>query len=156
MKINVQNNGNIHDTVKFLGSGVVIISPGANIRHYSIVEMDNGYLFLGNNAVLGFHSMVQCTGTMSIGDNTMIGPQNTLLASYHRMSSDPAIQRALIRSYLTIKENVWSGANVVFNHGVTVWPNSVIGANSFVNYDIHTNSVFAGTPAKFIKHKDAV
>ena len=60
MKVNVVNNsGTVHDTVKFLGTGTVILYPGAQIRHYSVIEMDNGKLELKAGAILGFFSMVQ-------------------------------------------------------------------------------------------------
>lgn len=156
MAIDVRNNGKIHDTVKFSGSGTVIVHPGAQIRHYSVIEMNNGVLELRPNAILGFFTMVQCTGDMYIGDLTMIGPHCTLLASHHVMSDEPRIQRALVRSTLHIGSNVWSGANVVFNDGISVGGNSVIAANSFVNSDVEIGSVVGGSPAKFIKWKNDV
>jgi maltose O-acetyltransferase len=115
--------------------------------------MADGMLKIGANSVLGFFTMVQATGEVVIGKETMIGPHCTLLASYHEMSSNPNIQKKLIRSHLYIKDNVWSGANVTFNCGITVWENSVIGANSFVNKDVPPNMIVAGSPAKIIKEK---
>jgi maltose O-acetyltransferase len=153
MSIDITNNGRIHDTVKFMGSGKVILHPGAQIRHYSVIEMDNGLLEIGQNSVLGFFTMVQGTGSIVIGKETMIGPHCTLLASTHEMSSDPNIQKRLTRSFLNIGDNVWSGANVVFNCGIQINDNSVIAANSFVNEDVNINAIVGGTPAKLIKYK---
>ena len=62
-------------------------------------------------------------------------------------------QKKLIRSFLYIGNNVWSGANVVFNYGITVWDDSVIGANSFVNIDVQSGTIVAGSPAKYIRGK---
>lgn len=151
--VTINNSGKIHDTVKFLGSGTVVVKPGAQIRHYSIIEMDNGYLEVGNNSVLGFFTMVQGTGRITIGENSLIGPHCTLLASYHPESSDPQIQKRLVRGTLQIGNNVWSGANVVFNCDIIVWDNCIIGANSFVNKNVDENCVVAGSPAKFIRYK---
>lgn len=153
MAVNVENKGTVHDTVKFLGSGRVIIEAGAQIRHYSIIEMNNGILHLGKNSILGFFSMVQCTGEISIGIDTMIGPHNTLLASYHKENYNPQLQKALVRSKLIIGNNVWSGSHVVFNHGIIVGHNSIIGANSFVNHDVIENTIVAGSPARYIRDK---
>lgn len=155
MTVIVTNNGGkIHPTVKFHGTGEVILHPRAQIREYSVIEMSNGLLELRPDAILGFFTMVQCTGDMYIGDLTMIGPHCTLLASHHVMSDEPSKQRALVRSTLHIGSNVWSGANVVFNDGISVGGNSVIAANSFVNTDVEIGSVVGGTPAKFIKWKN--
>ena len=155
MAIDVKNNGGkMHNTVMLSGSGTIILHPGAQIRHYSVIEMSEGLLELFPGAILGFFTMVQCTGSMSVGKNTMIGPHCTLLASHHIMSSNPKVQRALVRSSLHIEENVWSGANVVFNDGIVVEYDSVIAANSFVNKDVASGSVVGGSPAKFIKWKN--
>lgn len=153
MSVKVINSGRVHDTVQFLGSGTVIIENGAQIRHNSIIEMADGILKIGENSVLGFFTMVQGTGEIVIGKETMIGPHCTLLASYHEMSSNPNVQKKLIRSYLRIGSNVWSGASVTFNCGITVYDNAVIGANSFVNKDVSEGIIVAGSPAKFIRHK---
>jgi acetyltransferase-like isoleucine patch superfamily enzyme len=153
--IHVVNRGaTIHDTVKFIGTGKIILGHGAQIRHFSIIEMCGGHFELGERSVLGFQSMVQCTGQINIGKGTLLGPQNVLLASYHPMSSDPEQQKRLINSTLTIGDNVWSGSHVTFNHGIVVGTNSVVGANSFVNKDVEENSIVVGSPAKHLRYKD--
>jgi acetyltransferase-like isoleucine patch superfamily enzyme len=70
------------------------------------------------------------------------------------MSSDPLKQKKIKMSKIVFEDNVWGGANVTYNHGITIYSNSVIGANSFVNSDVEANSIVAGTPAKFIKFKE--
>lgn len=153
MAITLVNNGVVHDTVKLLGSGTVIVAPGAQIRHYSVIEMDNGRLELKAGAILGFFTMIQCTGEMIVREQTMIGPHCTLLASHHTMSSDMKVQRSLVRTSLDIGSNVWSGANVVFNDGIVVGNDSVIAANSFVNTNVPESVIFGGSPAKLIRGK---
>jgi acetyltransferase-like isoleucine patch superfamily enzyme len=153
MSVIITNNGIIHDTVKILGSGIVIVEYGAQIRHFSVIEMDTGYFHIRRDSILGYNSMVQATGIINIGINTLLGPHCVLLASYHQESFDPQIQKKLVRSELTIGNNVWSGANVVFNYGITVYDNSIIGANSFVNKTVDYGTVVAGSPAKFIRNK---
>lgn len=153
MPIDIKNRSGrvINNTIMFSGTGTVILHPGAQIRAYSVIEMADGYLELKENAILGFFTMVQGTGNIVIGRDSIIGPHCTLLASYHEMSNDPSIQRKLVRSTLTICDNVWSGANVVFNYGITIHNNAVIGANSFVNKDVEAGTVVAGSPVKFIR-----
>jgi acetyltransferase-like isoleucine patch superfamily enzyme len=152
--VNVTNNGGIiHDTVKFLGSGNVILHPGAQIRHFSVIEMCGGRLEIGPNSVLGFNTMVQCTGRIDIGDTVLLGPHSVLVASFHVMSSDPLKQKKITMSKIVFEDNVWGGANVTYNHGIVVGENSVIGANSFVNKDVKPFSIVGGTPAKVIGYK---
>lgn len=153
--VNVTNNGGtIHDTVKFLGSGNVILHPGAQIRHYSVIEMCGGRLEIGPNSVLGFNTMVQCTGRIDIGNTVLLGPHSVLVASFHVMSVDPLVQKKITMSKIVFEDNIWGGANVTYNHGIVVHSNSVIGANSFVNSDVEEYAIVAGTPAKVIKYKN--
>ncbi len=54
---------------------------------------------------------------------------------------------------IIIGDNVWIGMNVFINPGIVIGDNSVIGANSVVTHDILANSIYAGSPARFIKYK---
>ncbi len=53
---------------------------------------------------------------------------------------------------VVLKKNCRIGSHSVIMPGVTVGENAVVGAMSFVNYDIPDNCVAAGVPAKVIKN----
>ena len=53
-----------------------------------------------------------------------------------------------------ICDNVYIGANVIINYGVTIGENCVIAAGSIVTKDIPAGSVVAGIPAKKIESFD--
>ena len=52
---------------------------------------------------------------------------------------------------ITIKDEVWIGANVTILSGVTAGRCTVIGAGSVVLHDLDAYSVYAGVPAKKIR-----
>ncbi|MCM2351384.1 MAG: acyltransferase [Bacteriovoracaceae bacterium] len=52
---------------------------------------------------------------------------------------------------VTIKDNVFIGANSIILKGVTVGENSVIAAGSIVTKDIDENSIYGGNPCRKIK-----
>lgn len=54
--------------------------------------------------------------------------------------------------YPTLGDNVTIYSNCTICGKITIGNNVIIGANSFVNTDIPDNTVYAGCPAKFIKH----
>ena len=60
----------------------------------------------------------------------------------------PSLQRF---GRIEIKDNCYLGMNCIILPGVTIGPNSVVGAGSVVTKDVSANAVFAGNPAKRIK-----
>lgn len=42
---------------------------------------------------------------------------------------------------VTIKQNVWIGANVIILKGVTIYENSVVSAGSIVTKDVPANTI---------------
>ncbi|WDQ99680.1 acyltransferase [Devosia sp. J2-20] len=52
---------------------------------------------------------------------------------------------------VNIEGNVFIGTKSIICKGVTIGQNSVIGAGSVVTRSVPANSVYAGSPAKFIR-----
>lgn len=88
---------------------------------------------------------------ITIGSNTLIGPNVTITTITHK-TSPQSRHNKLITAPIHIGENVWIGAGVTILPGVSVGKGSVIGANSIVNCDIPDNTMFAGNPAIFKKN----
>lgn len=143
----------IHSSALFMGNGDVIANGNSQIRAFTVVEMDRGTFVLGDNSVIGYHSFIQCTGKITIGRGSLLGPHCCFIASSHPVNSQPLIGQPMILGEIRIGNNVWVGANCTINIGVTIGDNAIIGANSFVNKDVPANTVFAGSPAKFIKNR---
>ena len=51
---------------------------------------------------------------------------------------------------IIIKDNCFIGMNSVILPGITIGPNSIVGAGSIVTKDVPPNSVYAGNPAHMI------
>lgn len=112
-------------------------------------------LLVGNNSNIGAYSYVGCSGFINIGNNVMIGPRVNLMAENHIFSDiNVSIKsQGIKRSFITIKDDVWIGANVTIVAGVTVGKGSVIAAGAVVTKDIPEYSIAAGVPAKVIKSR---
>jgi len=105
------------------------------IEIHDNVYINAGCVFLDNNNI-------------SIGCNTLIGPNVTLTTATHPV--DPILRNTdIISSPIVIGDNVWIGAGVVVLPGVKIGHNSVIAANSVVKSDVPENVLFAGCPAVF-------
>jgi len=62
--------------------------------------------------------------------------------------NQPRYQRVIRFNRITIKDNCFIGARAIIMPGVTIGPNSVVGAGAVVTKNVPPNSVVAGVPAK--------
>lgn len=150
----IDHGGSIASTVKLIGSGTLVLHKNAKIREYSIIEMNDGILEIGESSILGYYNFVQCTGTIKIGKGVLIGPQTVILASSHPISDKPFVGAGLTRGTIIMEDDIWIGANVTIGWNTTINSKAIIGANSFVNRDIPSGQIWGGNPVKYIKLRE--
>ena len=94
-------------------------------------------------------------GSITIGNDCMIGPNVVFRTSDHDFSRRdiPIRDQGHIAGMITVKNNVWIGANVSVIGTVTIGEGAVIGAGSVVNRDIEDYAVAAGVPARKISDR---
>ena len=97
-------------------------------------------------------------GKVKIGKYVMIGPNTMLAGGGHNFDDDTKpmmLQGSSIKfGGITIKDDVWIGANVSILDGVTIEKGIINAAGSVVtkSADIQ-NGIYAGIPAKYIKNR---
>ena len=113
---------------------------------------DYGYnIHLGANFYANHHCTILDGARVTIGDNVLFGPSVTLSTAGHSLNAITRNTGLEFCKPITIGNNVWLGANVTVNPGISIGENVVIGAGSVVTKDIPANSVAVGTPCKVIK-----
>lgn len=126
-------------------SGVVITGESAVtppfFYEYGRITIGHG-VYINTGCVFLDHAQI------SIGDNTLIGPNVTLTTASHETSPELRCS-GVTQAPISIGHKVWLGAGVVVLPGVTIGNNSVIAANSVVRSDVPANTLYAGTPAVF-------
>ena len=55
---------------------------------------------------------------------------------------------------INIGDDVWLGAGVIVTKGVNIGSGAIVAAGSVVTKDIPPNTIFAGTPAKFVRNRE--
>lgn len=118
----------------------VRIAPNAVIRI--------GENQIGKSSYVGLYSYVN--GDVSIGENVLIGPHASIVASNHVYSptDDCFSDRSDIqKGKVVIEDGVWLTSGVVITPGVTVGRCSLVCANSVVTHDVEPYSIVGGTPA---------
>jgi acetyltransferase-like isoleucine patch superfamily enzyme len=162
----IQSNYSVWGSIRFLifGPGSIII--GRNFHAVSTRKRSFFTLFspchmtvIGNaQIVLGEHvglngTTITARRKISIGDNTMIGP-NTIIVDHDGHSAWPPNERWIksgSAAEIVIENDVWIGMNCIILKGVRIGSGSMIAAGSVVIGDVDPNSLYAGNPARKIK-----
>lgn len=84
---------------------------------------------------------------IEIGDNVTLAPRVHILC--HDASTKYFLSYTKI-GRVTIGNNVFVGTETVILPNVKIGNNVIIGANSTVTHNVQDNSVYAGSPAKFL------
>lgn len=130
-------------------------SCGENARVNQPIWVDYGCnISLGANSLINMNCTLLDTGRITIGDNTLIGPDVKIYTAIHPFSADERIYtdevgHSAIRTQtapVVIGNNVWIGGGAIILPGVTIGDNTVIGAGSVVTKSIPANAVACGNP----------
>ena len=115
---------------------------------------------IGENVIIRANTMLFADprkdnkGSILIKDDVMIGSGVHIYVANHRYDMrDRNIihQGHYDAKSVVLEEGCWIGANSIILPGVTVGKNSVVGAGSIVTKDIPPYTVYAGSPAVFLK-----
>lgn len=118
------------------------------------------HTYIGENFFANFNLMVMDDAKIFIGDNVMLGPNVSLLATNHPLLASERVSMTYEDGHTSMSEfaeeihignNVWIAANVVIIGGVTIGDNVVIGAGSVVTHNIPDNYIAYGVPCKAIR-----
>lgn len=158
---------NVWGKIRFLicGKGSIIIGKNfhaVSSRRRSFITLfspchltviGDGQIILGEHVGLN-GTTITARSKISIGDNTMIGP-NTIIIDHDGHVAWPLEDRWTKQGAIAeikIGNDVWIGMNSLILKGVTIGSGAVIAAGSIVVTDVDSNSVYAGNPAKKIKN----
>ena len=101
---------------------------------------------IGKNVFINRNVYFEGTGKVIIGNFNQIGPNVTFSTTNH----DILNKMKIIVGNISLKDNVWVGANTIILQNVSLGPNVVVSAGSVVNRSFK-NCVIGGTPARIIK-----
>ena len=106
---------------------------------------------IGNDVYINFGCTLLDCGQITIGDNTLIGPNVSAYSGNHSLDAEERIAGALIPEPINIGNRVWVGGGSTILSGVTIGDDAVIGAGSVVTHDIPSGVVAAGNPCRVIR-----
>ena len=118
------------------------------------VHSDHGLeLRVGANVFVNHGCTLNDMGGIEIGDDTMLGPNVSLLTAGHPTAV--ADRRAGITiAPIHIGADVWIAAGATVLGGVTVGDGAVVAAGAVVTHDVPPATLVAGVPARAIRTLD--
>jgi maltose O-acetyltransferase len=124
--------------------------PGSEIR--PPFHCDYGYrTTVGARTFANFGLVVLDVAPVTIGDDVAIGPYVQLLTATHPVEPGPRRDKWEGSAPIVIGDNVWLGGGVVVCPGVTIGPDTVVGAGAVVTRDLPAGVVAAGNPARVVR-----
>ena len=108
-------------------------------------------LDIGDRVFISQHCTI--SGTVHIGQDTLIGGYVTILDANHNIGKRdvPIRSQGGRKAPITIGRDVWIGTGSVILAGVAIGDGAVVGANSTVTSDVPPFAIVAGSPARFLR-----
>ncbi|MFT5112117.1 MAG: acetyltransferase-like isoleucine patch superfamily enzyme [Parasphingorhabdus sp.] len=139
-------------------AGRIELKPNVFIGQFSQIRARDGCIEIAEDANISTFCHIGTAAKITIGKNCLFGSGCYIGGLSHGTSNlDVAIidQPLDEPKGVVIEENVWLGAHVIVNDGVTIGQGSVVGAGSVVTKDIPAGTVNAGVPARVLRERSA-
>lgn len=143
------------------------ITNGTHIRGELLLFPFGGEIVIGDNCYIGEYTRIWSAESIKIGNNVLISHNVNIMDTnshelnyleraegYKKMLQEghPKVKPNVKTAPIIIEDYVWINFNVVISKGVTIGKGAIIAANSVVNTDVPPFTLFAGNPAKVVKH----
>lgn len=137
--------------VRSFAGGRVEIGADCFIHDDVLMIADGGVLRLEAGTHVGRGSVIACKQEVTIGHGTQIAEHVTIRDHDHNWQGDaPLAEQGFTTAPIAIGHDVWLAAKVTVTKGVTVAPQSVVGANSVVTRPLVERGAYAGAPARLL------
>lgn len=139
-----------------LRGGRVLMGRACRMLFGAVVNAEGNEVVLGDECVLMHHSIVYGAGGVSIGNRVMIGNHSLIASESHLYRGRESVARQGMRTApIVIEDDVWIGAYVLVEPGVTIGQGAIVGAHSLVREDVAAYHVVGGVPARVLKTREA-
>lgn len=134
------------------------ISTGENLHlsaNCALEFSQDSILDIGTNVYLAHSVLISCRNKIKIGTDTQIGEFTSIRDSTHDYSEKgvPMKYNPDLNGEIIIGSNVWIGRGCLILPNTTIEDGVVVGANSVVKGLLVRDSIYAGSPVKFIKKR---
>ena len=130
--------------------GTFHVGPSVEFRRGFRCELHGGSVRIGGGTVFTYYVLVQCTGTIDIGERCMFGQSTIVVDGNHRFRD--LTKPMLAQGYDLRPIRIGDDATITTKCTITadVGERAFVGANSVVTRPVEPFKIVAGVPAKVI------
>jgi maltose O-acetyltransferase len=111
---------------------------------------------LGTGVFVNFGAIFLDPTSITIGDQTQLGPNVQLLTADHPREPRERTAGPELARPIQIGSRVWLGGGVIVCPGVTIGDDTTIGAGSVVVRDIPAGVIAAGNPCRVVRQVEGL
>lgn len=117
------------------------------------IESIGGSITIGKGTFINDGCRIICMDKIKIGENTMLAPNVGIYDHDHcyNIKNKYIKEQGFIFGEIVIKDDVWIGSNSIIIKNSIIESRVVIGANSTIRGRIKGKSLYAGSPAVYVK-----
>ncbi len=110
----------------------------------------------GNNVSISSYVIITTAGTVTIGDNVLIGYGAQVLSANHHIPEGRGVifGSGHVSEPVVIEDEAWIGANAVVLPGVRIGRGAVVAAGAVVTKNVAPFTIVGGIPARVIRERD--
>lgn len=114
--------------------GKIFLDKNISVNEGTIISaLNGGEIKIGKGVSFGVRNIIVSHENVSIGDNTIFGPNVLIYDHDHVFSSKDGVHKQeYVTSPVVIGKNSWIGANVIILKGSVIGDNCVVAAGSVV------------------------
>ena len=120
---------------------------GRNVTFYNPSKIE-----IGNSVYIAYGCWFLGAAQLIIEDEVMFGPYVVISPGNHTKVQGAFRNGPPVFQDITIGKGSWIGAHTTLVMGANVGKGSLIAANSVLNKQTETDSLYGGAPAKFLKN----
>ncbi len=109
------------------------------------------HIAIGDRTFVNFGLVALDVAPITIGTDCQIGPNVQLLTPIHPLDPDLRRDKWEHASPIGLGDNVWLGGGVIVLPGVTIGPDTVVGAGAVVSRDLPAGVLAVGAPARVVR-----
>lgn len=142
----------------FKGGGCVTVGTASHIHRGAMLLTYGGNIHIGARCSINPYCVLYGTGGLTIGDDVRIAAHTVIVASKHNYADAERTVKDQGTAALgvTIGNDVWVGANATILDGARISTGCVIGAGAVILGETEPYGVYAGVPAKLVKHRQRI